>query len=77
MATGGTGDVLAGVVGALLARHDAWRAATAGVYLHGRAGDLVARRRGEDGLIAGDLVEALPEAIEAVRAGAGGVPSAR
>jgi NAD(P)H-hydrate epimerase len=77
MATGGTGDVLSGIVGALLARHDAWRAATAGVYLHGRAGDLVARRRGEEGLIAGDLVEALPEAIEAVRAGAGGVPSAR
>jgi NAD(P)H-hydrate epimerase len=76
MATGGTGDVLAGVVGALLARHEAWRAATAGVYVHGKAGDLVARRRGEEGLIAGDLVEALPESIEAVRAGGGGVLSA-
>jgi NAD(P)H-hydrate epimerase len=76
MATGGTGDVLAGVVGALLARHDAWRAATAGVYVHGRAGDLVARRQGEEGLVAGDLVEALPEAIEAVRACGGGASSA-
>jgi NAD(P)H-hydrate epimerase len=77
MATGGTGDVLAGMVGALLARHGAWRAATAAVYLHGKAGDLVARRRGEDGLIAGDLVEAIPEAILAVRSGGGGAPSAR
>jgi hydroxyethylthiazole kinase-like uncharacterized protein yjeF len=74
MATGGTGDVLAGVTGSLLARHGALLAATAAVVVHGRAGDLVARARGEEGLTAGDLVEALPEAIEAVRRG--GHPSA-
>ena len=84
MATGGTGDVLAGVTGSLLARHGALLAATAAPFVHGRAGDLVARRIGEEGLVAGDLVEALPEAIEAVRSAAaargreraGGGPSA-
>ncbi|MGE5127907.1 MAG: NAD(P)H-hydrate dehydratase [Betaproteobacteria bacterium] len=72
MATGGTGDVLAGVTGALLARHGALLSATAAVVVHGRAGDLAARERGQEGMTAGDLVEALPAAIEAVRrAGAG------
>jgi NAD(P)H-hydrate epimerase len=74
MASGGTGDVLAGVIGALLARHDAWRAATAGAYVHGRAGDLAAGTGGEEGLAAGDLAEALPRAIESVRP-AGGTSS--
>jgi NAD(P)H-hydrate epimerase len=59
--------VLAGLIGALLARHDAWRAATAGAYVHGRAGDLVAETCGEEGLAAGDLAQALPRAIESVR----------
>jgi NAD(P)H-hydrate epimerase len=77
MATGGTGDVLAGVVGSLLARHGALLAATAAVVVHGRAGDLAARDRGEEGLTAGDLVEALPAAIESVRRVAGGGRSAR
>ncbi len=77
MATGGTGDVLAGVVGALLARHGALLSATAAVVVHGRAGDLVARERGEEGLTAGDVVEALPAAIESVRRAAGGGTSAR
>ena len=74
MATGGTGDVLAGVVGSLLARHGALVAATAAAYVHGRAGDLAAERWGEEGLTAGDLAEALPLAIERIRAGGG--PSA-
>ncbi|MCG6919962.1 MAG: NAD(P)H-hydrate dehydratase [Acidobacteria bacterium] len=72
MASGGTGDVLSGVIGALLARHDGWLAATAGVYVHGRAGDLAAQACGEEGLAAGDLQEALPRAIESVRPPAGG-----
>jgi ADP-dependent NAD(P)H-hydrate dehydratase / NAD(P)H-hydrate epimerase len=75
LATGGTGDVLAGIVGALLARHGALLAATAGVLVHGRAGDMAARARGEDGMTAGDVIDALPEAIESVRR-AGGAPSA-
>jgi NAD(P)H-hydrate epimerase len=69
MATGGTGDVLAGIVGALLARgHGAWLASTAGVYLHGLAGDRAAAHMGEEALLAGDVVEALPEAILSLQA---------
>jgi NAD(P)H-hydrate epimerase len=67
MATGGTGDVLAGVAGSLLARHGALLAATAAAYVHARAGDLAAERWGEEGMTAGDLAEALPAAIESIR----------
>jgi len=66
MATGGTGDVLAGLAGALLARHDPWEACNAAVYLHGLAGDLVAARRGQASLLAGDLLEMLPEALKSL-----------
>jgi NAD(P)H-hydrate epimerase len=76
MATGGTGDVLAGVLGSLLARHGALLSATAAVVVHGRAGDLAARERGEEGLTAGDVVEALPAAIDSVRRAGGGGRSA-
>ena len=61
MATGGTGDVLAGVTGSLLARHGALLAATAAAVVHGRAGDIAAERCGEEGMTAGDLAEALPD----------------
>jgi NAD(P)H-hydrate epimerase len=77
MATGGTGDVLAGVVGSLLARHGALLSATAAAFVHGQAGDIAARERGEEGLTAGDVVDALPAAIESVRRSAGGGASAR
>jgi len=61
MATGGTGDVLAGTIGALLAQGLApFDAARLGVYLHGLAGELVRDRLGDAGLLAGDLPEALP-----------------
>ncbi len=72
MATGGTGDVLAGVTGALLARQGALLSATAAVVVHGRAGDIAAGQRGQEGMTAGDLVEALPAAIESVRGAAPG-----
>lgn len=63
MATGGTGDVLAGMVGALLAQGaDPWEAACAAAYAHGLAGDIAARQKTPRALIAGDLLEALPEA---------------
>lgn len=68
MATGGSGDVLAGLIGALLAQGlDPWHAACAGVYLHGLAGDLEAHAKGSIGLSAGDIAEALPLAIRRVR----------
>ncbi|HET8723581.1 MAG TPA: NAD(P)H-hydrate dehydratase [Anaeromyxobacteraceae bacterium] len=60
MATGGTGDVLAGLIGALLAGGLRPReAARVGAWVHGRAGDLAARRHGERGLVAGDLAESI------------------
>ncbi len=56
LATAGTGDVLAGLTGALLARGlEAWDAARLGAWLHGRAADLLTERIGEDALIASDL----------------------
>jgi hydroxyethylthiazole kinase-like uncharacterized protein yjeF len=64
MATGGTGDVLSGVVGALLARGlDGWTAAVAGVYLHGLAGDDAARRLGEESLAASDILASIPTVL--------------
>jgi NAD(P)H-hydrate epimerase len=67
MATGGTGDALTGVLGALLARGlSGFDAARLGTYVHGAAGDLAAARFGEDGLIAGDLIDALPQAWSAL-----------
>ncbi len=69
MATAGTGDVLAGVVGAFLARGmRAVDAALAGAWVHGVAGDLAAARRGAEGMTAGDLVDALPDAMNRVAA---------
>lgn len=65
MATAGTGDVLTGMIGSLLAQdYPAIQAACLGVYLHGLAGDLAAQEKGEMGMIAGDLIEKIPEAIK-------------
>jgi NAD(P)H-hydrate epimerase len=65
MATGGSGDVLSGLLGALLAGgQEAFAAAVLGVYLHGKAGDLARDARGETSLIATDLVEYLPAAFK-------------
>ena len=63
MATGGTGDVLAGIIGGLLAQGmDALGAALLGVYLHGLAGDIAMAAHTARGMIAGDVIAALPEA---------------
>ena len=68
MASGGTGDVLTGVIAGLMGQgFTAFDAARFGVYLHGLAGDLAVRKKGEAGLIAGDLLEYLPSAIRKVR----------
>ena len=61
LATGGTGDVLAGTIGALLAQGlEPFGAARLGVYLHGLAGEAVRERLGDAGLLASDLPDALP-----------------
>jgi len=64
MATGGSGDVLTGVVTALACQGlSPFDAARLGVFLHGLAGDLAARELGQEGLIASDLIRYLPYAL--------------
>jgi len=64
MATGGTGDVLTGMIAAWLGQLlDAEAASKLGVYLHGLAGDLAEADEGEVGMIAGDLVDRLGDAV--------------
>jgi len=63
MASGGTGDVLAGMLAGLLAQGLAVEdAVKLGVFLHGFAGDLVASEKGQIGMIASDIIEMLPQA---------------
>jgi NAD(P)H-hydrate epimerase len=70
MATGGMGDVLAGMIAALLARGtDPLDAACAAVYLHGLAGDIVKEQRGDTGLTATDVADRIPVAIQRNRVG--------
>lgn len=71
LATGGTGDVLSGVVAAFLAGlpatgGDAFGAACLAVHVHGAAADLVRARRGDRGSLASEIADALPEAIRAL-----------
>ncbi|MDR1292041.1 MAG: NAD(P)H-hydrate dehydratase [Clostridiales Family XIII bacterium] len=64
MATGGSGDALTGLIASFAAQGMNLRdAAIAGVFIHGLAGDLASDERGEYGLIAADIVDALPAAI--------------
>ena len=64
MATAGMGDVLTGTIAALIAQGlSPYDAACLGVYAHGLAGDLVAAEQGQQGLVAGDVAETLPEAL--------------
>ncbi len=71
MATGGAGDVLTGLIGALVGQGlESFAAAQLGVYLHGLAGDLARDELGEPSLIASDLLDQLPRAFLAhARAG--------
>ena len=67
MATAGSGDVLTGVIVALLAQgYPPLDAARFGVYVHGLAGDIVAERVGLQGVIASDIIEALPFAFKKI-----------
>lgn len=69
LATGGTGDVLSGIIGGLMAQGlNPFEASLLGVYFHGLTGDIAARRMGERALIAGDLLECFPEAWRAIEA---------
>lgn len=65
MATGGSGDVLSGIILSLLGQGmSPLEAAAAGAWLHGAAGDLAAERLGEYGMLPGDLVEELPRLLK-------------
>jgi len=64
MATGGSGDVLTGVISSLIGQGvSPFYASVLGVYIHGLSGDIAARKKGFYGLIAGDIIDALPEAF--------------
>ena len=67
LASGGTGDVLTGMIAGLIAQGvPAFEAAQAGVFLHGRAADIAAEDKTEYCLIAGDLLDYLPETIKSL-----------
>jgi NAD(P)H-hydrate epimerase len=66
MATGGTGDILTGMVAAMVAQNpkNALPAACAAVHLHGLAGDMMREKVGEHSLVATDLLQGLPDAFD-------------
>ena len=69
MASGGSGDLLTGVIAALLAQdYDPVVASCLGVFVHGTAGDLAAETAGHEGLRAGTILEKLPQAFRHLRA---------
>lgn len=68
MATGGSGDVLTGMLAGLLAQNYApLDAAIIGVYLHGLSGDLAAKKRGMESLIASDIIDHIGEAYQSLQ----------
>jgi NAD(P)H-hydrate repair Nnr-like enzyme with NAD(P)H-hydrate dehydratase domain len=70
MAKGGTGDILTGIIAGLLAQYPALpvaNVAAGAVYLHGLAGDLAASETDPSSMIAGDLLDAIPKAYQALR----------
>jgi NAD(P)H-hydrate epimerase len=65
MATGGSGDVLTGIiVGFIAGGLSPWEAAKLGVYIHGLAGDKAAEKKGCYSMVASDIIEALPDVLE-------------
>lgn len=73
MSTGGTGDILTGMVAGMIAQHpqEAMLAVCAAVHLHGLAGDVMREILGEHSLVATDLLRGLPEAFQETRRTAG------
>jgi NAD(P)H-hydrate epimerase len=68
LASAGTGDVLSGAIAGLVAQGlSLFDAAACGVHLHSQAGEVVKRELGEAGMMAGDLLPALPRAIKSLK----------
>lgn len=69
MATGGSGDVLTGIIASLIGQGlEPFNASVLGVYIHGLSGDIASCSKGQHGLIAGDIIESLPQSfIELLR----------
>lgn len=69
LASAGTGDVLAGLIAGFLGQGlDPVRAAVAGVYVHGAAGELLAAEMGDSGVLAGDVLNAVPRTMKEIKA---------
>lgn len=67
MATGGSGDVLTGIITALLGQgYTGFESATLGAFLHGLAGDLFIRKQAKESLVASDLIDYLPKAFKKI-----------
>jgi len=72
MATAGSGDVLSGILGAVLAnlkektKENCFHAVTRGVYLHGMAGDFAALHKSKSSMLAGDIIEELPNLLKGI-----------
>ncbi len=66
MATGGSGDVLSGMIGSMIMQGDFLKAVLSAVYMHGASGDLAVERYGEKPLIAGNIITFLPAAIKSI-----------
>jgi len=65
MATGGSGDVLTGLITGLIASgYSSAKAAIIGVYIHGLAGDFASRKLGQNGMMASDIVDKIPKAMK-------------
>ncbi len=70
LASAGTGDVLAGAIAGMVAQGlSLFDAATCGVYIHGLAGEMVKTELGDAGMLASDLLPALPQAIKKLKLG--------
>jgi NAD(P)H-hydrate epimerase len=69
MSTGGTGDILTGMVAGMIAQHrnDVLLAVCAAVHLHGLAGDVMFERVGEHSMVATDLLRGLPDAFRSAQ----------
>ena len=68
MATAGTGDVLTGMISALLAQGlNPEDASVLGVYMHGLIGDIVAEKKGEHSLVASDIINSIPSVFMSIK----------